>query len=193
MAMEVDSSGSEQMCDAYVLGICNDNITAGSITNSTINCVGGCDYTCPQQSPSQFAADSSDNTLIEADPEFRPLIALRILSGSLTMQSLSILSTNAVMYGSWRLLVNPTLSIAPVWSDVDPPASAAQISTWSPPSGVSVTGGSIVGTGYYAVGATNIRLSVPLSGTDILVLAANNLSNATDAISALIQWSELAV
>lgn len=196
MAMEVDSSSSEQMCDAYVLGICNDNITAGSITNSTINCVGGCDYTCyqsPLQSPLQFAVDTIEPILIESSGDFTPLFALRILRGSLTVQSLSILNITAGAYGSWRLLINPTLTIDPSWTDVDAPASAAQVGRWANPSDVGVTGGSIVGTGYYAAGATNVGQSVPLSGTDILVLAVNNPSDFPAAISALLQWSELAV
>lgn len=159
--------------------------------------------------------DFNPGIAIDNGVNFKPLIALRLRSEvehkfvTVKVKAVDIFNTTNNTYGSWKLLFNPTLSVAPTWANYDTTNSSVQIGTWTAPYTVTATGGRILAANYYStrensvaitntdelIAATAITTNGLTNTSDIVVVAVNKLppSGGTNpTVYALLKWLELA-
>lgn len=158
-----------------------------------------------------ISGDYTTGIVIDTGVNFRALIALRLRSAdehkyvTVKIKNLDIFNTTNNTFGSWKLLLNPTVT-APTWANFDTTNSSVQIGTWA--SSTTVTGGRVLASNYYStresssfftstdelIGSTTITTSALTGVSDIVVLAVNKLpqSGGTNpTVYALMQWLEL--
>jgi hypothetical protein len=145
---------------------------------------------------------------------FKPIIAIRLRStgrfkrSTVKIKDIELFNTTVSTWGSWQLILNPTISTPPTWIDVDATNESAVQGSFDI-STKTVSGGTILYTNYYSTRVGSIInttttdeliSSFPITTglndiPDTVVLVANNLSTgggggAAADILAYIKWFE---
>jgi hypothetical protein len=144
---------------------------------------------------------------------FTPIMALTLRNtdynrrATIKIKNIDIFNVTNNTTGSWRLVLNPTITVPITWTDYDvPKGSVARVAkTTAMPTFNTITGGTILYSGFYATRENStfntttdeLIASIPITTginnvPDVVVLLANTYSTGTDPrLYFSVQWIEL--